>query len=101
MTTGDLPPMFQPLHDRVLIKRIAADEKIGSIIVPEQAREKPVEGIVIAAGPGRRLENGTVVPMAVKHGDRVLFGKYSGNEIKIEGAEHTVLREDDILGIVG
>ena len=92
---------FRPLHDRVLIKRIEEQETVrGGIIIPDSAKEKPQEGEVIAAGTGKRLENGTVTPLEVKEGDRVLFGKYSGTEIKLDGTEFLILREDEILGIV-
>jgi len=92
---------FRPLHDRVLIKRIEEQETIrGGIIIPDTAKEKPQEGEVIAAGTGKRLETGTVTPLEVKEGDRVLFGKYSGTEIKLDGSEYLILREDEILGIV-
>jgi chaperonin GroES len=92
---------FRPLHDRVLIKRIDEQETVrGGIIIPDTAKEKPQEGEVIAAGTGKRLENGTVTPLEVSEGDRVLFGKYSGTEIKLDGQEFLILREDEILGIV-
>jgi chaperonin GroES len=92
---------FRPLHDRVLIKRIEEQETVrGGIIIPDTAKEKPQEGEVFAAGTGKRLENGTVTPLEVKEGDRVLFGKYSGTEIKLDGTEYLILREDEILGIV-
>jgi chaperonin GroES len=91
---------MRPLHDRVIVKRIQEEEKSkGGIIIPDTAKEKPQEGKVVAVGPGRR-EDGKVISLAVKAGDRVLFGKYSGTEIKLEGEEHLILREDDILGIV-
>ena len=92
---------FRPLHDRVLIKRIEEQETVrGGIIIPDTAKEKPQEGEVIAAGTGKRLENGQINPLEVKEGDRVLFGKYSGTEIKLDGTEYLILREDEILGIV-
>jgi chaperonin GroES len=92
---------FRPLHDRVLIKRIDEQETVrGGIIIPDSAKEKPQEGEVIAVGGGKRLENGTVTPLDVKAGDRVLFGKYSGTEIKLDGNEFLILREEEILGIV-
>ena len=92
---------IKPLHDRVLVIRIEAEEKTsGGIIIPDTAKEKPQEGKVIAAGPGKRDDSGKLIPMAVKKDDRVLFGKYSGTEIKINGIEHLILREDDILGIL-
>ncbi len=92
---------IKPLHDRVLVIRIDAEEKTsGGIIIPDTAKEKPQEGKVIAAGPGKRDDSGKLIPMAVKENDKVLFGKYAGNEIKIDGIEHLILREDDILGIL-
>jgi chaperonin GroES len=92
---------FRPLHDRVLVKRIEEQETVrGGIIIPDSAKEKPQEGEIVAAGTGKRLENGTVTPLEVKEGDRVLFGKYSGTEIKLDGTEYLILREDEILGIV-
>jgi len=91
----------RPLHDRVLIKRVEEQETVrGGIIIPDSAKEKPQEGEVVAAGTGKRLENGTVIPLEVKAGDRVLFGKYSGTEIKLDGEELLILREDEILGIL-
>ncbi|MBN1770334.1 MAG: co-chaperone GroES [Deltaproteobacteria bacterium] len=92
---------IRPLHDRVIVKRLEEEEKTkGGIIIPDTAKEKPLEGKVIAAGKGKILENGEVRPLDVKEGDRVLFGKYSGTEIKIEGDEHLILREEDILGVI-
>ena len=92
---------IRPLGDRVLIKRVAEEEKTkGGIIIPDTAKEKPQEGKVIAVGKGKRNEDGKVMPLDVKAGDRILFGKYSGSEIKMDGEEHLILREDDILGIV-
>jgi chaperonin GroES len=92
---------IRPLHDRVIVKRIAEEDKSrGGIIIPDAAKEKPAEGEVIAAGSGKVLEDGTLRPIDVKVGDRVLFGKYSGNEVKIEGEEHLILREEEILGVV-
>lgn len=92
---------FRPLHDRVLVKRIESDEKTsGGIIIPDTAKEKPQEGEIIAAGPGLRQESGTLTPLDVKPGDRVLFGKWSGTEIKIEGLDYIVMKESDIMGIV-
>ena len=93
---------FRPLHDRVLIKLIEQEERTtGGIIIPDTAKEKPLEGEVVAIGNGKRLDNGQVRPMDVKVGDRILFGKYSGSEIKIEGKDHLLtLREDEILGVV-
>jgi chaperonin GroES len=90
----------RPLHDRVLIKRIEEQETVrGGIIIPDTAKEKPQEGEVVAAGTGKRLENGSITPLEVKEGDRVLFGKYSGTEIKLDGQEYLILREDEILAI--
>jgi len=92
---------FRPLQDRILIKRIDKEEKTsGGIIIPDTAKEKPQEGEVVAVGNGKRTEDGKVTPMDVKKGDRVLFGKYSGSEIKIDGEEHLILREDEVLGIL-
>jgi len=92
---------LRPLHDRVLIKRVEEQETVkGGIIIPDTAKEKSQEGEVIAAGTGKRLEDGTVVPLDVKTGDRILFGKYSGAEIKLEGQDYIILREDEILGIL-
>jgi chaperonin GroES len=91
----------RPLHDRVLIKRIEEQETVrGGIIIPDTAKEKPQEGEVVAVGTGKRLENGTVIPLEVKEGDRVLFGKYSGTEIKVEDTDYLILRGDEILGIL-
>jgi len=91
----------RPLHDRVIIKRVEEQETVrGGIIIPDTAKEKPQEGEVVAAGTGKRLENGQIIPLEVKAGDRVLFGKYSGTEIKLEGEELLILREDEILGII-
>ena len=93
---------FRPLHDRVVVKRIDAEEKTaGGIIIPDTAKEKPQEGEVIAVGNGKLLDNGTKVPMDVKVGDKILFGKYSGTDIKIEGQEYLILREDEVLAVVG
>jgi chaperonin GroES len=89
------------LNDRVLVLRIDEEEKTsGGIIIPDTAREKPQEGKIVAVGPGKLDENGKRIPLEVKTGDRVLFGKYAGTEIKIDGVEHVIMREDDILGIV-
>jgi chaperonin GroES len=91
----------KPLQDRILIKRIQEEEKTkGGIIIPDAAKEKPQEGIVVAVGDGKVLDNGQRVAPQVKAGDKILFGKYSGTEIKVDGEEHLILREDDILGIV-
>jgi chaperonin GroES len=92
---------FRPLHDRVVVKRIDAEEKSsGGIIIPDTAKEKPMEGEVVAAGPGARNEQGALVPLDVKAGDRVLFGKWSGTEVKIDGQELLIMKESDIMGIV-
>jgi chaperonin GroES len=92
---------FRPLHDRVLVRRIEQDEKTaGGIIIPETAKEKPQEGEIIAVGPGARDESGKVVELDVKVGDRVLFGKWSGTEVKIDGQEYLIMKESDILGII-
>ena len=95
-----MPTKIRPLHDRVIVKRIEETEKTkGGIIIPDTAKEKPQEGKVVAVGPGR-LEEGKVIPLDVKAGDKILFGKYSGTEIKLDGEEHLILREDDILGVI-
>ena len=92
---------IRPLGDRILLKRLQEEEKSkGGIIIPDTAKEKPQEGKVIAVGKGKVLEDGKVMPLEVKAGDRVLFGKYAGTEVKIEGEEHLIVREDDILGII-
>jgi chaperonin GroES len=92
---------IRPLQDRIIVKRIDEEEKTkGGIIIPDTAREKPMEGEVIAVGSGKVLENGTKQAPEVKKGDRILFGKYSGTEVKIDGVEHLIMREDDILGII-
>ena len=92
---------FRPLHDRVVVRRIDAQEKTkGGIIIPDTAQEKPQEGEIIAVGPGGRDEAGKLIPIDLKTGDRVLFGKYSGTEVKLDGEEHLILREDDILGVL-
>jgi len=92
---------IRPLQDRVVIKRIEAEERTkGGIIIPDAAKEKPIEGKVVAVGNGKVLKNGSLQPLDVKVGDRVLFGKYSGTEVKIDGEEHMLLREDDILAVL-
>jgi len=92
---------FRPLHDRILVKRLEEQEQVkGSIIIPDTAREKPQEGEVIAVGDGKKNDDGTRIPMDVKAGDRILFGKYSGSDIKMEGEDYLILREDEVLGIV-
>ena len=92
---------FRPLHDRVVVRRIDAEEKTkGGIIIPDTAKEKPQEGEIIAVGPGARDENGKINPLDVKAGDRVLFGKWSGTEVKIDGQDLLIMKESDIMGIV-
>ena len=92
---------IRPLQDRLVVKRLAEEEKTkGGIIIPDSAKEKPIEGEVIAVGNGKVLEDGKVRALDVKKGDRVLFGKYSGTEIKLDGVEHLILREDEVLGII-
>jgi chaperonin GroES len=92
---------FRPLHDRVVVKRIDAEAKTqGGIILPDTAKEKPQEGEVVAVGPGGRDENGKLIPMDLKAGDRVLFGKWSGTEVKLDGDELLIMKESDIMGIV-
>jgi chaperonin GroES len=91
----------RPLHDRVIVKRIEEEETTkGGIIIPDTAKEKPIEGKIVAVGAGKILENGKKQPLEVKKGNRVLFGKYAGTEINIEGEEHLIMREDDIIAIV-
>ena len=92
---------IRPLQDRLIVKRVEEEEKTkGGIIIPDSAKEKPMEGKVIAVGKGKVLEDGKIQPPDVKAGDRVLFGKYSGTEVKIDGEEHLIMREDDILGVI-
>ncbi|HSO41390.1 MAG TPA: co-chaperone GroES [Rhodospirillales bacterium] len=92
---------FKPLHDRVLVKRIEQEEKTkGGIIIPDTAKEKPQEGEIIAVGPGSRDDDGKIMPLDVKAGDRVLFGKWSGSEVKIDGDELLIMKESDLLGIL-
>jgi chaperonin GroES len=92
---------FRPLHDRVVVRRIEEDERTkGGIIIPDTAKEKPQQGEVVAVGPGARDENGVVQPLDVKAGDRVLFGKWSGSEVKIDGEELLIMKESDILGVL-
>ena len=92
---------FRPLHDRVVVRRLEAEEKTaGGIIIPDTAKEKPMEGEVVAVGPGARGEDGKIQPLDVKTGDRVLFGKWSGTEVKIDGEELMVMKESDIMGII-
>lgn len=93
---------FRPLHDRVLIESLESEEKTaGGIIIPDTAKEKPQEGKVIAVGPGAKTEEGKIIPMDVKVGDRVLFGKWSGTEVKVDGKEYSIMKESDIMGVVG
>lgn len=92
---------IKPLHDRVIVKRIEEEDTTkGGIIIPDSAKEKPIEGKVLAVGQGKTLENGQRQPLEVKEGDKVLFGKYAGTDIKIDGEEHLIMREDDIIAIV-
>ena len=92
---------FRPLHDRILVKRIEAEEKTpGGIIIPDTAKEKPIEGEVLAVGPGARDETGTVQPLDVRVGDRVLFGKWSGTEVIIEGEDRLIMKESDVFGLI-
>ena len=92
---------FRPLHDRVVVKRVAEEEKSrGGIIIPDTAKEKPMEGEIVAVGPGARDEKGALVAPDVKAGDRILFGKWSGTEIKLDGVEYLIMKESDIMGIV-
>ena len=92
---------FRPLHDRVLVRRVTAEEKTaGGIIIPDTAKEKPMEGEVVATGPGARSEDGTLHALDVKVGDRILFGKWSGTEVKIEGTDLLILKESDIMGVI-
>ena len=93
---------FRPLHDRVLIRRVEAEEKThGGIIIPDTAKEKPMEGEVVAVGPGARGEDGKIQALDVKAGDRVLFGKWSGTEVKLDGEDLLIMKESDIMGIIG
>jgi chaperonin GroES len=93
---------FRPLHDRVLVRRIESDEKTaGGIIIPDTAKEKPQEGLVVAVGSGNRDETGKLVPLDVSEGDRILFGKWSGTEVKLNGEDLLIMKESDILGIIG
>ena len=92
---------FRPLHDRVLVKRVESEEKTaGGIIIPDTAKEKPMEGEVVAIGSGTRNETGSLIPLDVKAGDRILFGKWSGTEIKVAGQDYLVMKESDIMGII-
>ena len=92
---------FRPLHDRVVVKRVAEEEKTkGGIIIPDTAKEKPMEGEIVSVGPGARDESGKLVPLDVKAGDRILFGKWSGTEIKLDGVEYLIMKESDIMGVL-
>lgn len=92
---------FQPLHDRVLVKRVESEEKTkGGLIIPDSAKEKPAEGEVVACGEGARKDSGELIPMSVKVGDRILFGKWSGTEVTLDGDELIIMKESDILGII-
>ncbi len=92
---------FRPLHDRVVVRRLEAEEKTaGGIIIPDTAKEKPMEGEIVAAGPGARDETGKLVPLDVKEGDRILFGKWSGTEVKLDGEDLLIMKESDIMGII-
>jgi chaperonin GroES len=92
----------RPLADRILARRIEEKETVrGGIIIPDTAKEKPQEGEVVAVGPGRKTEDGKIIPLDVKKGDRILMGKYSGTDVKIDGIEYVILREDDVLGVLG
>ena len=92
---------FRPLHDRVVVRRLEAEEKTsGGIIIPDTAKEKPMEGEIIAAGPGARDESGKLVPLDVKAGDKILFGKWSGTEVKLDGEDLLIMKESDIMGII-
>jgi chaperonin GroES len=93
---------LRPLHDRVLVKRLEErEEKHGSILIPDTAKEKPQEGKVIAVGTGKITDEGKQLPLAVKQGDRILFGKYSGSEVKLDGEEYLIMKEEDVLGVLG
>ncbi len=92
---------FRPLHDRVVVKRVAEEEKTkGGIIIPDTAKEKPMEGEIVSVGPGARDESGKIVPLDVKAGDRILFGKWSGTEVKLDGVEYLIMKESDIMGVL-
>ncbi|MFN9754203.1 MAG: co-chaperone GroES [bacterium] len=92
---------IRPLHDRIVVKRIEEKETVlNGIIIPDSAKEKPQEGEVVAVGNGKRLENGSVVALELKAGDRILFGKYSGSDIKVDGNEYLIMREDEVLGVI-
>src|SRR3978361_2079542 len=100
-TSGEIRMKFRPLHDRVVVRRLTAEEKTaGGIIIPDTAKEKPMEGEVIAVGPGARNEAGQLVTLDVKAGDKILFGKWSGTEVKLDGEELLIMKESDIMGII-
>ena len=102
MKTTAMKTTLRPLHDRVLVKRLEErDEKHGSLIIPDTAKEKPQEGQVVAVGTGKVTEEGKHLPLAVKEGDRILFGKCSGSEVKVDGQEYLIMKEEDVLGILG
>src|SRR2546427_11616142 len=102
MKTAKAKTTLRPLHDRVLVKRLEEqDEKHGSLIIPDTAKEKPQEGKVVAVGTGKVNDDGKNFPLAVKKGDRILFGKYSGSEVKLDGEEYLIMKEEDVLGILG
>src|SRR3984957_15829535 len=99
--SGAIRMKFRPLHDRVVVRRLTAEEKTaGGIIIPDTAKEKPMEGEVVAVGPGARNEQGAIVALDVKAGDRILFGKWSGTEVKIDGEELLIMKESDIMGVI-
>ena len=101
MAQTKMKTTLRPLHDRVLVKRLEEqDEKHGSLIIPDTAKEKPQEGRVVAVGTGKVNDDGKNLPLAVKEGDRVLFGKYSGNEVRLDGEEYLIMKEEDVLGIL-
>jgi chaperonin GroES len=92
---------LKPLHDRVLVRRVESDEKTkGGLIIPDSAKEKPAEGVIVACGEGARKDSGELIPMAVKAGDKVLFGKWSGTEVSVDGEELLIMKESDILGVI-
>jgi len=101
LTRGNTPMKFRPLHDRVVVRRIESEDKTaGGIIIPDTAKEKPQEGEIIGVGPGARDEAGKLVPLDVKVGDRILFGKWSGTEVKVDGEELLIMKESDVMGVI-
>ena len=101
MATSSVTTTFTPLHDRILVRRLEEGETVrGGIIIPDSAKEKPQEGKIVAVGPGARDESGKLVPLDVKAGDRILFGKWSGTEVKVDGEDLLIMKESDVLGIV-